>query len=207
MEIELAISLILLLVLTFLATVDMAFGQLSDIALRRLAADAEENSNAPYAPFLKEILDNRSRFSFTLSAAIQILLVIFTVLITFISVQWFSANGFGLLISLAVGLVLAGIFRQFIPRFISLRNPEGKLPRLLPIVRPFYRLLAFAAQPWPRSFDRLRKQEDTEEAGDDEADDEMDDDIEALIGVGEAEGKIHQDDHVVGIIYLRDLLQ
>src|SRR5262245_23313177 len=115
MEIELAISLILLLVLTFLASVDMAFGQLSDIGLRRLAAEAEENPNARYAPFLKEILENRSRFTFTLSAAIQILLVVFTVLVTFISVQWFAANGWGLLISLATGLLMAGIFRQFIP--------------------------------------------------------------------------------------------
>jgi putative hemolysin len=193
MEIELAISLILLLVLTFLASVDMAFGQLSDIGLRRLAAEAEENPNARYAPFLKEILENRSRFSFTLSAAIQILLVIFTVLITFISVQWFSANGFGLVISLAVGLVLAGIFRQFIPRFISLRNPEGKLLRLLPIIRPFYRLLAFAAEPWHRPFDRLREQEEIVDTGGDEADDD-DDDIEALIDVGEAEGIIEEEE-------------
>ena len=42
MEIELAISSFLLLALTFLATVDMAFGQLSDVGLRLLAAAAEE---------------------------------------------------------------------------------------------------------------------------------------------------------------------
>src|SRR5262245_56714935 len=120
MEIELAISLVLLLVLTFLASVDMAFGQLSDIGLRLLAAEAEEHPNARYAPFLTEILENRARFSFTLSAAIQSLLVASTVLNTFIALQWFSPSALGLSISLAVGLVLAGIFRQFIPRLISL---------------------------------------------------------------------------------------
>src|SRR5438874_13761238 len=73
MEIELAVSFLLLLALTFLATVDMAFGQLSDVGLRRLAAEAEEHPTARHAPFLKEILENRPRFSFTLSAAIQIL--------------------------------------------------------------------------------------------------------------------------------------
>jgi putative hemolysin len=194
MQIELAISLFLLLALTFLASVDMAFGQLSDVGLRRLATEAEEHPTARYTPFLKEILENRSRFSFTLSAAIQILLVVFSVLVTYISLQWFSANSLALFISLASGLVLAGIFRQFIPRMISLRNPEGKLLRLLPVLRPFYRVLAFAAEPWHRSFDRLRQQEDLEEFTDDEEDEDNGDDIQALIDVGEAEGIIEEEE-------------
>jgi putative hemolysin len=194
MEIELAISLFLLLALTFLASVDMAFGQLSDVGLRRLAAEAEEHPTARYTPFLKEILENRSRFSFTLSAAIQILLVVFSVLVTYISLQWFSANSLALSISLTSGLVLAGIFRQFIPRMISLRNPEGKLLRLLPLLRPFYRLLAFAAEPWHRSFDRLRSQEELEVLTDEEEDEDNEDDIQALIEVGEAEGIIEEEE-------------
>ncbi|MDX6575532.1 MAG: magnesium and cobalt exporter, family [Blastocatellia bacterium] len=194
MEIELAISFFLLLALTSLATVDMAFGQLSDVGLRRLAAEAEEHPNARYAPLLKEILENRARFSFTLSAAIQILLVVFSVLVTYISLRWFSANSLALFISLAAGLVLGGIFRQFIPRMISLRNPEGKLLRLLPVLRPFYRMLAFAAEPWHRSFDRLRQQEELLEANSDEEDEDNDDDIQALIDVGEAEGIIEEEE-------------
>jgi len=194
MEIELAVSFLLLLALTFLATVDMAFGQLSDVGLRRLAAEAEEHPNARYAPFLKEILENRSRFSFTLSAAIQILLVAFSVLITYISLQRFSGNTLVLFIALAVGLVLAGIFRQFIPRLISLRNPEDRVLRLLPLLRPFYRMLAYAAEPWHRSFDRLREQEQLEEALSEEEEEDNGDDIEALIDVGEAEGIIEEEE-------------
>src|SRR5205809_569146 len=189
MEIELAVSFLLLLALTFLATIDMAFGQLSDVGLRRLAAAAEEHPAARYTPFLKEILENRSRFSFTLSAAIQIFLVAFSVLVTYISLQWLSANSLALFLSLASGLVLAGIFRQFIPRLLSLRNPEGRLLRLLPLLRPFYRILAYAAEPWHRSFDRLR-QEELEEAIAEEEEADNGDDIQALIDVGEAEGII-----------------
>ncbi len=151
MEIELAVSFLLLLALTFLATVDMAFGQLSDVGLRRVASEAEEHPAARSTPFLTEILENRARFSFSLSATIQILLVAFAVLVTYISVQWFSESSLALFISLLSGLLLAGIFRQFIPRLISLRNPEGKLLRLLPVLRPFYRALTFAAEPWHRS--------------------------------------------------------
>ena len=194
MDIELAISFFLLCALTFLAAIDMAFGQLSDVGLRRLAAEAEEHPTARYTPFLKEILENRSRFSFTLSAAIQILLVVFSVLVTYISLQWFSANSLALFISLASGLVLAGIFRQFIPRIISLRNPEGKLLRLLPVLRPFYRVLAYAAEPWHRSFDRLREQEEAEELTEEEEEEDTNDDIQALIEVGEAEGIIEEEE-------------
>ncbi len=193
MEILLAISSLLLLAMTFLAAVDMAFGQLSDIGLRRLATEAEEHPNARYAPFLKEILDNRARFSFRLAATIQILLVAFTVLVTYISLQMFWASKLALFISLALSLVLAGIFRQFIPRLVSLRNPEGRLLRFLPLLRPFYGLMTFAAEPWHRSFDRMR-QEELEESNAEEEDDGNGDDIEALIDVGEAEGIIEEEE-------------
>ena len=46
MEIALAVSFLLLLALTFLATVDMAFGQLSDVGLRRLVAEARRTSES-----------------------------------------------------------------------------------------------------------------------------------------------------------------
>jgi len=194
MEIELAVSFLLLLALTFLATVDMAFGQLSDVGLRRLASEAEEHPAARSTPFLTEILENRARFSFSLSASIQILLVAFAVLVTYISVQWFSESSLALFISLLAGLVLAGIFRQFIPRLISLRNPEGKLLRLLPVLRPFYRALTFAAEPWHRSFDRWRKHEEREEGTAEEEEEDAGDDIQALIDVGEAEGIIEEEE-------------
>ena len=194
MQIELAVSFFLLVALTFLATVDMAFGQLSDVGLRRLAAEAEEHPAARYAPFVKEILGNRPRFEFTLSAAIQILLVAFSVLITYISLQWFKGNTLVLFVALTLGLLLAGTFRQFIPRMISLRNPEAKVLRLLPLLRPFYRVLAYAAEPWHRSFDRLRMQEQIEEALSDDPEEDSGDDIEALIDVGEAEGIIEEEE-------------
>src|SRR5258708_4921145 len=194
MQIELAVSFFLLVALTFLATVDMAFGQLSDVGLRRLAAEAEEHPTARYAPFLKEILGNRRRFEFPLSAAIQILLVAFSVLITYISLQWFKGNTLVLFVALTLGLLLAGIFRQFIPRMISLRNPEAKVLRLLPLLRPFYRVLAYAAEPWHRSFDRLRMQDQIEEALSDDPEEDNGDDIGALIDVGEAEGIIEEEE-------------
>ena len=192
METALAVSSgLLLLALTFLASMDMAFGQLSDVGLRRLAAEAEEHPNARYAPFLNEILENRARFALTMSAAIQILLVIFTVLVTYLSLRWLPNNWLALAVGLATALVLAGIFRQFLPRLVSLRNPEDKLLKLLPVLRPFYHGLTYVAEPWHRSFDRMRRQDEIEEPDDEEEDG---DDIEALIDVGEAEGIIEEEE-------------
>ena len=128
-----------------------------------------------------------------MSAAIQILLVIFTVLVTYLSLRWLANSGLALVVGLAAALVLGGIFRQFIPRLLSLRNPEGKVLTLLPVLRPFYRALTYVAEPWHRSFDRMRKQDEIEEAHN-EAEDDDGDDIEALIDVGEAEGIIEEEE-------------
>lgn len=186
--------MVLLLVMTFLATVDMAFAQLSDVGLRRLITEAEEERPKERATFfLKEILENRPRFRFTLSAMIQILLVAVTVLITSISFFLFPGTRF-LLIAFIASLVLAGIFRQFIPRFISARNPEGTLLVLLPFVRPVYHLFVFMADPLHQVLSRKRRERAIVEANADEDEEDNGDDIQALIDVGEEEGILEEDE-------------
>jgi CBS domain containing-hemolysin-like protein len=193
MDIAIGITALLLLLMAFLATADMAFGQLSDVGLRRLITEAEEERpQARATAFLKEILENRPRFRFTLSAVIQILLVGVTVLTTSVSLFLFSGTRF-LLIAFAASLVLAGIFRQFIPRFISARNPEGTLLLLLPFVRPFYHLFVFIADPLHQVFSRRRRERAEIEASAVEDEDDNGDDIQALIDVGEEEGILEEE--------------
>src|SRR5215213_4143981 len=141
MEIEIGITCLLLVALVFLATIDMAFGQLSDVGLRRLIGEAEEQPVARSTPFLKEILENRPRFRFTLSAASQMILVAVAVLITSIAQRLFPNSRF-ILIALVAGVLVALVFRQLIPRLVTLHNPEGVLLVLLPLVRPFYRVVS-----------------------------------------------------------------
>ncbi len=64
MQPELILTFLLLVGLSVLATVDMAFGQLSDVGLRRLITEAEERSKLRSSEFLKQVLENRPRFSF-----------------------------------------------------------------------------------------------------------------------------------------------
>lgn len=193
MDIAIGITGLLLLALTLLATVDMAFGQLSDVGLRRLISEAEElRPDDRTTRFLKEILEDRPRFRFTLSAVIQILLVAVTVLVTSISLRLFPGTRF-LLIAFGAGLVLAGIFRQFIPRMISSRNPERVLLLLLPLIRPFYHLFVFIADPLHKVFARQRRERAVVETNNEEGTEDNGDDIQALIDVGEEEGILEEE--------------
>ena len=192
MELEIALTLLLLLVLSLLATVDMAFGQLSDVGLRKLIGENGEKPKARSRVFLKQVLENRPRFGFALSATIQILLVVVAVLITSISLNLFQ-NTRMVLVGLVAGLILAGVFRQLVPLFISTRNPEATLLFLLPIIRPFFPVMAFVSDPFQSLFDRSRRNKDqvTEEGEEDEEDDDSGD-IQVLIDVGEAEGILEE---------------
>lgn len=192
MPLEITLTALLLIGLSVLATVDMAFGQLSDVGLRRLITEAEERKKLRSSAFLKQVLENRPRFSFAISATIQIFLVAIAVLITSISLTLFQRDSF-VLIGLLSGLVLAGIFRQLIPLFTSTRDPEGTLLFLLPLIRPLLPFMAFAADPFHRLFDRSRKEHELD-GGDEGEEQDTGDDIQALIDVGEAEGILEEEE-------------
>ncbi len=193
MQIEITIACLLLILLSLLATVDMAFGQLSDVGLRRLITEAEERSKLRSSVFLKQVLENRPRFSFAISATIQILLVVLAVLVTSTSLTLFQDRRF-VLVGLLSGLLLAGVFRQLVPLFISTRDPEGTLLFLLPLIRPLLPLMAFASDPFHKLFDRSRSKEQEVENGEDDEEQDSVDDIQALIDVGEAEGILEEEE-------------
>ena len=195
MEIEIAIAIVLLLALAYLATVDMAFSQISDLGLRRLATDSDEEQKPSTSQFLREILENRPRFRFALSSTIQILLIGITVLVTLIVFD-FAANHSTLLVfSLFGGLMLTVIFRQILPRLFIRNNPEQKFLFMLPTVKPLYAAASIVTSPFA-SFFRTKEQQKLEATvtpdAVDERDDDNDDDFQALMEVGEAEGIIEE---------------
>lgn len=195
MILEILIAAALLLVLAFLATIDMAFSQLSDVSLRRIASEAEDLKKQTSAEFLHEILENRPRFRFALSAAIQILLVAFSVFVALIIFRFFPAAQEILIYSLLVSLVLTIVFRQIIPRLTTGKSPESKLLILLPMARPLYRFWTIFANPFSTVFGKRQKRDlettiipvSAEESYEDDSDD-----IQALIDVGQAEGIIEE---------------
>ena len=193
MELEIGLALVLLIVLSLLATVDMAFAQLSDVGLRRLMGENGERPESRSRVFLQQALENRPRFGFALSATIQILLVVVAVLITSISLRLVPDPRL-VPVGLLAGLILAGIFRQLIPLFISTRNPERTLLFLLPILKPFFPIMSFVADPFQRLFDRSRRKDQVTETGEEEEEDDDSGDLQALIDVGEAEGILEEEE-------------
>src|SRR5256714_568172 len=195
-QLEIAVACALLVALAFLATVDMAFGQLSDVGLRRLTAERDERPT-PTVVFLGKVLEDRPRFRFTLNATIQVLLVAVVVLVTSISFQLLGAERRFLLFAFFIALALTIIFRQVIPRLISSRNPERVLMALLPLYRPFYGVLSFAAMPRQTIAASARRgAEHLTQNGAEGAEEDEDDggDIQALIDVGEDEGILEEEE-------------
>ena len=171
----------------------MAFAQLSDVGLRRLIGENGDKPERRNRAFLRQAFQNRPRFSFALSAMIQILLVIVAVLITSISLTLFPDPRW-VLVGLLAGLILAGVFRQLIPLFISTRNPEGTLLFLMPVVRPFFPIMTFIADPFQRLFDRSRRKDQVTEVGEETEQADDSDDLQALIDVGAAEGILEEEE-------------
>ena len=174
----------------------MAFSQLSDVGLRRLSSDFEGSTKIKSIQFLQGILENRPRFRFALSAAIQILLICFSVLVVLIIANFDLTHSQLLLFSLIIALTASIIARQFVPRLLTWKNPETKLLFLLPFVRPFYSLLSAVADPFQFFTKDNSNVEATvapnltiEEVKEDNAEDKQ-----ALIEMGEAEGILEEKD-------------
>lgn len=203
MGIEIAITCLLLVALAFLSLVDVAFGELSDVGLRRMIGEEEDARPRAVASFLDEILEHRSRFRYTLTVAILVIVVAVSVLVTLIAFDllYLSSDaddfprGLIFLSSFVVALIATALARQVLPRLVATRRPEATLRRLLPILRPVYRPLSLVAFARFGKSERARRAEQQTEAGAEGEDDAGGgDDLQALIDVGEEEGIIEEEE-------------
>src|ERR1041385_1233589 len=182
-EVEIGVACLLLVALAFLATIDAAFGQISDVGLRRLTGEREQRPGRTIV-FLDRVLENRPRFRFTLNAVIHVLLVADVVLVTSVSYQLFGGERRFLLFTFFIALALTVVFRQFIPRLLA----------LLPFYRPLYGPLSLVVAPRMTVAERrARRGADvhlTQAGTEGPAEEEDDDggDVQALIDVGQEEG-------------------
>ncbi|MCC6824949.1 MAG: HlyC/CorC family transporter [Acidobacteria bacterium] len=200
MEIELLFAGILLIMLVFLSTVDIAFSHLSDVGLRRLSFDEDSADHNKAAVFLREVLENRSQFRFLISSANQVVLMAFAILITHILIRVTERETLIFAAAIAAVLLVAIVFRQIVPRMILRSSPEKRIVMLIPIVRPLYSFLSLFVRPFISYQSSRETRLDTTTTPDtfDERDDENNsDDLQALIEVGEAEGIIEKEERVM----------
>jgi putative hemolysin len=200
LQTESFVAVIVLLAMMFLATVDLAFSYLSDVGLRRISTDDESHGSTRKGSinFLREILDNRPRFRFAISSTIQVLLVLFTVLLTMILSPLTTSRTGWFVATLTITLVTTVLLRQIVPRMLVHKDPERKLLFLLPAIRPLYRAISFFLEPIAARTLRRQRLEatiapDTQEERD-QAEIADDEDFQALMDVGEAEGIIEEEE-------------
>lgn len=196
LQTEIVVASAVLLLLAFLATIDVAVTKLSDVQLRRLLSEAEEGGKVRFARDLEVIIRDRGRFRFIFSTAMQMLQIGFTVLVTLATVEragsGIAAGPAAFLASILISLLV----RQVLPYLVLRPNPEGALAALLPIAGPFYGLFnsvaALMRGPSEDSEESLTAGAGSRQDEDDE--DEATDQLQALIEVGEAEGIIEEEE-------------
>jgi putative hemolysin len=198
LQAETLVAIVVLIAMMFLATIDLAFSYLSDVGLRRISSDDESNDSTKGSiRFLREILENRPRFRFAISSTIQVLLVLFTVLLTMLVQQFTPSRTRWFVLTLVLALVTTVLLRQIVPRMLVHQNPERKLLFLLPAIRPLYRVISFFLEPIAARTQRQKLEAtvapDTQEERD-QAEISDDEDFQALMDVGEAEGIIEEEE-------------
>lgn len=190
METEIALTSIVILVLVVVATAKSALDELSDVALRLLASEKENSSDAG---FWRSILDHHHQLSFTLTFGIHLSIASIAILLSSIAYkldpEHFLPVAFG-------GMILTVIvFRQILPLIITQNDPTRTLLRLRIPLRFLWPALGAIAHPIYRSLRGLqRAPEPRVETEAEDGDDDDSSEIQALLDVGEEEGIIEENE-------------
>lgn len=174
----LGITFLLVLIL-FLAVIEVAFHHLNKISVRTLGEGWKTE-------FLAQCLEEPMNFVLPLRVGIQGALIGLTVLVT----NFYIASGLPRAIALAflTMLPLILIFREALPRIIARKNPERIVIKLLPAFRIYSRIV----MPISRPLLRLVRLVEKEENG--EGDEASEEEVQAFIEAGEEEGILEGDE-------------
>jgi len=179
---ELLIGALFIVALLAMSIIDVAFTNVSKVAVRRLL----DRPKAKAAASLAAMLEKRAEVLTSIHIIIQLFLVAgavfaFTVFERRQVRYWLSVLG-----TVAVMMLVILLFRQLLPRIITMRSPEVVLLRLLPLfkiahttLRPVSRLLMSALNyfhEWEQDVEPVKEEETSEE------------EIQAFIDAGQEEG-------------------
>jgi putative hemolysin len=179
---ELLIGALFIVALLAMSIIDVAFTNVSKVAVRRLL----DRPKAKAAASLAAMLERRAEVLTSIHIIIQLFLVAgavfaFTVFERRQVRYWLSVLG-----TVAVMMLVILLFRQLLPRIITMRSPEVVLLGLLPLfkiahttLRPVSLLLMSALNyfhEWEQDVEPVKEEETSEE------------EIQAFIDAGQEEG-------------------
>jgi magnesium and cobalt exporter, CNNM family len=190
METEIALTSIVVLVLVVVATAKSALDELSDVALRLLASEKEDSTDAR---FWRSILNHHHQLSFTLTFGIHLSIASIAILLSSIAHQLYPEHFLAIAFS---GMILTVIiFRQILPLIITQNDPTRTLLKLRVPLRFLWPALGAIAHPIYRSLRGLQRDPEAKVETEDKGDDEDDaSEIQALLEVGEEEGIIEENE-------------
>lgn len=188
MEYEIFLTSIAIAVLVVVATSKSALDELSDVSLRLLAS---EHQNSPRGTFLRSVVDNLGRFSFTITFGIHLAISSIAILITSLTfklgIQHFLTLSFGLVV---LTLILV---RLVLPLLLTQNDPSRTLLFLRYPLKLVYPPLSLVGHPIYSLLRGLQREETPEEEEEDEEED-SESELQALLDVGEEEGIIEEDE-------------
>jgi putative hemolysin len=174
-------AIVLVLALTFLATLEMSLGQVNKLSLR-LLADKQKNK---VSALLKDLVEKRWETLVSLYGGIHLFSISLAIIITLYLHNQYQSYLAALPVAFLIMLFVVMLFRQFIPGLISFLIPEKALLALVPIyifLRPILWVISFPLSSTIKYMEHSRGEpaEKGEEASEEE--------IQAFIDVGTEEG-------------------
>jgi putative hemolysin len=174
--------------LLVMSIIDVAFTNVSKVAVRRLV----DRPRAKSAPALAALLEKRSEVLTSIHIIIQLLLVAGAVFVFTLFERRELRYSISVLGTVATMMLIILLFRQLVPRIITMRSPEVTLLRLFTILkiahaalRPLSVLLMSALHyfhQWEQDVEPVKEEETSEE------------EIQAFIDAGEEEGILERDE-------------
>jgi len=186
---ELSGILACLVFLFFLSLVEAAFTQSSSLALRAMLEREEGRS----APLLRLFLEDPLHLLMPIHFGTQLATIVVAILTTHLSLgRW---GDWGVLISFGIILLISLVFRQLLPRLLTLNTPESKAVSLLAVFRPAYLVLRSFARPLAGLLSLSKRlHEEAQPPAQPPSGEATEKEMQAYLEIGEDEGIIEKED-------------
>jgi putative hemolysin len=188
-ELEIAGILLALGFMFFLSMVESAISQSNPLTLRTILEHDEKRLS-----LLPVVLEDKIQVIVPVHFGTQLSLITIAILTTHLSLS--RSPRWGVLSSFAIVLFLSLVFRQLLPRLVTLNEPEQKLVRFLAVMGPLYRVLRSLAFPlWGvLEYTKRMHEQAAETTSAPDSEEASDKEIQAYLGIGEDEGILERAD-------------
>jgi len=185
---ELLIGSLFILALLMMSIVDVAFTNVNKVAVRRLL----DRPKARSAPLLASMVEARVEVLTSIHVILQLFLVAGAVWVFTLFERRQVRYGVAVFGTVGVMMLAILLFRQLLPRVITMRSPEIVLLRLFPILRIARTALRPISLPLVSALNYFHEwEQDVEPVKEEETSEE---EIQAFIDAGQEEGILERDE-------------